>query len=372
MNTNNKISVLHMVLLFTTATGLKNHVIIIPALLNSAGRDAWISVCIAFVLSLAWGILLFYIYKSLNGEHITLWLEKNVGKIFTNILVYFMALYLLIMAVTTLKETILWTNASYLIATPSFVLTLVFLLPCMLAALTNIRTIIITNFFFLALVIVFGYFVAFTTMEFKDYSLLLPVLEHGYEPVIKAIAYQGSGMSEMFMFLFLQHKFQSKFKYRHFLITALILSYLTLGPLTGAIIEFGPKQAAMQRYPAYEEWGLARLGSYIEHVDYLSIYQWLTGAFIRITLLIFFIRVILNKQSKKANVWIVIGTTVIVAVIVLIPIDKHMFFELLNRLLLPMTLYFFASLSIILAVIVWKSHRKKGMKKNGNEQTAKS
>src|SRR5699024_2256361 len=146
-------------------------------------------------------------------------------------------------------------------------------------------------------------------MQFKDFSLMLPMLEHGYDPVFRSIIYQGSGMVEIFLFLMLQHKFQSEFKYRHFLVTALILTYLTLGPLVGAIEEFGPKQAAMQRYPAYEEWGLARLGAYIEHVDYLSIYQWLTGAFIRITLFLYFVRIILNKPSKKANAWIVIGTT---------------------------------------------------------------
>lgn len=371
MNTN-KVSALHMILLFTTATGLKNHVIIIPALLNAAGRDAWISVCIAFLLALVWGILLFYIYKSLNGDHITIWLEKNAGKVIANIIIYFIAFHFLFMAVTTLKETILWTNASYLIATPPIVLTLVFLLPCMLAALTNIRTIIITNFFFLALVIVFGYFVAFTTMEFKDFTLLLPVLEHGYEPVLKAIVYQGSGMSEIFMFLLLQHQFQSKFKYRHFIITAIILSYLTMGPLIGAIVEFGPKQAAMQRYPAYEEWGLARLGTYIEHVDYLSIYQWLTGAFIRVTLLLFFVRVILNKKSKKANVWIIIISAAFVGAFVATPTDERIFFDLLNDYLLPLTLYFFVGLSIVLGVIAAYSQRKQGGKSDGSKQQAKS
>src|SRR5699024_5502959 len=115
----------------------------------------------------------------------------------TKLLIYIVSIYLLIMAATTLKETILWTNVSYLIQTPQLVLTIVFILPCMLAALTNIRTITITNFFFLALVIVFGHFVAFTNSQYKDYSLLLPIMEHGYSPIVKAMIYQGTGMIEL-------------------------------------------------------------------------------------------------------------------------------------------------------------------------------
>src|SRR5690625_7312620 len=104
---------------------------------------------------------------------------------------------------------------------------------------------------------------------------------------MKATVLQGSGIVELIILLFLQYRFESPFRYWHFLIIAFILTGLTLGPLVGAIVEFGPVEAASQRYPAYEEWGLARLGKYVEHVDYLSIYQWLSGAFIRITLILF-------------------------------------------------------------------------------------
>ena len=47
-----------------------------------------------------------------------------------------------------------------------------------------------------------------------------------------------------------------------------ILVGLTLGPLIGAITEFGPNEATKQRYPAYEEWGLVTIGRYIEHLDF--------------------------------------------------------------------------------------------------------
>lgn len=183
-------------------------------------------------------------------------------------------------------------------------------------------------------------------------------------PVLKAMIYQGTGMIELIILLFLQHQFKSKFRYRHYLVIVVILTGLTLGPLIGAIVEFGPKQAAMQRYPAYEEWGLARVGTYIEHVDYLSIYQWLSGAFIRITLLLFAIRSLLNKNNKTTNVWIVLISSFILGAIVMYPIDERKFFDMLLDFLLPFTFWFFLVFSFILGIIAYLYRKKQGDGKN--------
>lgn len=359
-----KISNLQFILLLMTSIGLKNHVIVIPPLLRVAGRDAWISVILVLGSILIWGIIVFYIYKTINGEHIHTWLENTTGKIFKNILLWTVCFYLVIMAGVTLKETILWTNVSYLLETPMIVVTILFIIPCMLAALTNLRTIIIVNFFFLMFVILFGFFVAFTNIQFKDYSLLLPILEHGYPRVFKAMVYQGTGMVELITILFLQHQFQSKFRYWHYIIIAVILTFLTLGPLIGAIIEFGPTEATAQRYPAYEEWGLARLGKYVEHVDYLSIYQWLSGAFIRITLFLFIVRGLINAKSKKTNKWIVVTSSVVIVLFVALPLDEKLFFNLLIHIFLPMTFWFLFGVSLLLAIIAFITRRKQRGKKN--------
>lgn len=364
MKNNETVSILQVILLLVTAIGLKNHVIVIPPLLKEGGRDAWIAVIVMSLLFLIWGILLIYIYKTMKGKHIQIWLEKSIGKFFTHLMLYIVSIYLLIIAAATLKEAVLWTNVSYLTKTPALVLTISFIIPCMLAALTNIQTITITNFFFLALVVVFGHFVSISNLEHKDHSLLLPILEHGYMPVLKAMIYQGTGMIELIILLFLQHQFNSKLRYRHFLVLVVLLTWLTLGPLIGAIVEFGPKQAAMQRYPAYEEWGLARLGTYIEHVDYLSIYQWLSGAFIRITLLLFTIRILLNKKSKQANVWIVLASSVLLGAIVMYPIDERKFFEILMEILLPFTFWFFLIFSFILGINAYIYRKQQGDEKS--------
>lgn len=352
------ISILQIILLFMMVTGLKNHVIIIPALLKDAGRDAWISVVIVAGITFIWGFLIMYIYKSMDGEHIYDWLEKNIGKIFTKIVLFFIAFYFIFLASVTLKEMVIWTNVSYLLKTPAFVLILLFVIPCVITALTSFRTIIVMNFILLSLVIIFGFFVAFTNMQYKDFTLLRPFLEHGIKPVMRASIYQGSGMVELVALLFLQHRFASKLRYWHFAIIIIILTWLTLGPLIGAIVEFGPVEAASQRYPAFDEWGLARLGKYIEHVDYLSIYQWLGGALIRISLMIYFARILLKPKTNRGHMWIVIIGGILIMVMTSIPFREQKFFTLLKEIFLPFTFWFLLICSIFLGMIAFISRRK--------------
>ena len=165
-------------------------------------------------------------------------------------------------------------------------------------------------------------------------------------------------MVELILFLFLQHKAKKPIKYRHFAITAILLTGLTLGPLIGAIIEFGPVEASRQRFPAYEEWGLVSLGNFVEHLDFLSIYQWLSGAFIRISLLIFIIKELFpGEKSKK---WFIPAVVVMIVALTLVPISDITYTQLLDSVILPAIVYFFLGISVFMALFIpllkkWRS-----------------
>lgn len=365
MEQSNKITVFQMTLLLMSAVGLKNHVIVIPSLLNSGGRDSWIGVLVVAGLTLVWSLLLLYIYRAIKGQHIGNWLADNIGEKFSLLFRTVIGVYVVIMVCVTLRETITWTNVSYLWRTPPLALTLLFLIPCVLAAMTSLRAIAIANFFLLLLVVLLGHFVATANLQFKDYSLLFPLFEDGFGPLFHSLIYQASGMVELIIIILFQHQFHTTLRYRHFVINTAILTILSLGPLTGAIIEFGPEEAAAQRYPAYEEWALVRVGNYIEHVDYLSIYQWLSGAFIRITLLLYILRLMVNKKSTKVNVSVLAVAFVVITVAVVFPVDDLYFFDFLNYIALPTTFYVFFILSLIIGGCVFINNRRQKHQKGG-------
>src|SRR5690606_14983484 len=95
------------------------------------------------------------------------------------------------------------------------------------------------NVVVLFVVVVLGFFIAFVNIQVKDYALLQPFFEHGFTPVFKSMVYPASGFIELYLLVFIQQHFKTKLKFWHLLIMLFLLFGLTLGPLLGAIAEFG-------------------------------------------------------------------------------------------------------------------------------------
>ncbi len=68
------ITMLQACLLIISSIGILDHVIIIPVLLQTAGRDAWISVLLTGTVFMLWIPLIFYIIKHIHPQHLYLWL----------------------------------------------------------------------------------------------------------------------------------------------------------------------------------------------------------------------------------------------------------------------------------------------------------
>lgn len=363
MNKSDSISVFQLILLSMTFIGLKTHVMLISPLIKTAGRDAWITVLLTCLLTLIWVPLLVYVNKKTKGEHLFQWMKKHVNKSFTNVVIFLTIVYLTIMEIVTLRETITWINIIFLQRTPLIILVLLFGFTCCLLAATSIRTISIVNVFLLFFIVILGFFVSFTNFQFKDYSLLQPVLENGYFPVIKSIVFQGSGMVELLLLLFLQHKVPQPIRYKHLAVAAILLTGLTIGPLIGAITEFGPVEASKQRFPPYEEWGIASLGKFIEHIDFLSIYQWLSGTFIRISTFLFIMKELVSFQKGQKRFLLLI--LVVITVCTLAPITDFAFSNLLFFTIIPATFWLFVAFSLFLVVIVFLFSHKTRRDKSG-------
>ncbi|WP_374718013.1 endospore germination permease [Neobacillus sp.] len=367
MNKSDSITSLQLILLFMTVIGFNNHVFIISPLIQTAGRDAWISVIIIFLLTFGVIPLFLYIRKKLGNESLFEWLRSHAGKSLSVFIGLIVIVYLVLLLSMSLKETIDWVKIVFMPETPSFVLTLILCLICSLLAVTSLRTINSLNYILLFFITILGFFVAFANLQVKNYKLLTPILEHGFSPVIKSLIYPASGMIELIFFLFIQHKIKTPFKFKHFAIISFILIGLTLGPLIGAITEFGVEEASKQRFPAYEEWGLVYLGHFVEHVDFLSIYQWLAGIFIRLSFLLFMTREVFTfKKRKTENIFLFILVPIVIG-LTMIPISDLKFSMLVNKVFLPAMFWASFSLLLLLVVIVAWLSKRKGASKNAFE-----
>lgn len=358
MKSIGSISLLHIIFLSMTVIGLKNHVTIIPSLLNNAGRDAWISVILATIILIPWLFILLFIQKKLGDESIRTYLLTNYPK-YGKILIYFIAFYLILIAAFTIRETLQWVSITFLLHTPTLLLLFLFVLICLFLAMSSILSITIVNVIVLFGVLVLGFMVAFVNIKVKDYTLLLPIFEHGFAPIAKSTIYPASGFVELLMFLFIQQHFKKKLKYAHLLLMLFLLLGLTLGPLIGAIVEFGPHEAAKQRYPAYEEWRIAAIGNFINHIDFFSIYQWLTGAFIRISFILFITIDILGLTGQKKQIWRTVAPAFLFCTLPLFLLNDTFFLKLKSEYFLISTFIFFFLLAFVFLFLL---KRKKSSK----------
>ncbi|SDM51031.1 spore germination protein (amino acid permease) [Fictibacillus solisalsi] len=363
MKNSDSITIFQLSLLAITSIGLKCHVFLIQPMIRTAGRDAWLSILITFILTLAWIPLLLFINKKTNGQHLFQWMRERAGRGFTNVILILILCYLTLAESITMRETITFINITFLQETPLLFITVVFGLACLFLAGTSMRTVSVSNIILLFFIVLLGFFVSFTNIQYKDYSLLQPFLEHGLIPVLKATIYQGSGMVELLLLLFLQHKIVHPLKFKHLAILSFLLCGLTIGPLIGSIVEFGPLEGARQRFPAYEEWGLASLGKFVEHVDFLSIYQWLSGTFIRLSVFFYIMKEII--PFKKGQNWFLLIVFAIVTGLTLYPISDFTYSNLMFFTILPLTFWFFLGFSFVLGGFVAYYSKKKRRSKHG-------
>nr|WP_255654573.1 endospore germination permease [Cohnella sp. REN36] len=355
-----RISMLQVFMLLIMAIGLDNHVTVIPLLLHAANKDSWVSVILVLPLCLLWTLLPYWIARKTRQANLLLWLRNRVHPALALFLLIPFLFFFLMNAFITIKEVIVWTKVSYLPETPVLVTSLFLLALCVYTAFRGIRSIAICAGLLLPFVWVLGYFVMSTNFEIKRYELLFPVFTNPFSSIASCMVFAAGSFLEVFVLVLIQHHIADKFKWYHLMLLVLLISGLTIGPLTGSIASFGYKSAQI-RYPTFEQWRLVRLGDYISHLDFLSIYQWLSGAFIRISLMLFLIADLMHLKKERARKYTIGISAFILLLLVVLPLINDMAYLRIVQwyYIGTFTIILFSSIWLLLA-IVWV--RKKGAK----------
>jgi len=339
-------SVLQISFILIQSIGLLNHVLVIPMLLDASGRDSWLSAIATFAVLIPFLLIVARVTRRLNRRPLMDYVTSGYGGAFARALAYAFALLLLVSAAVTCKDLTIWTTSSYLPLTPPSVIASTFVALAAFSAGVGLRSIAFSAAILLPFIVLFGEFVMVANLPHKDYGLLFPLFENGRWDWLRGIPYAGSGLTELLFLVFLQHKVSSRIRRRHLLLLGFLLAGLTIGPLMGGISEFGPHESALQRYPAFEEWRLVKIGSFIEHVDFLSIFQWVCGAFIRLSFTLWLIGQLFARKSA------LILSSAAVFLLVVYPVGDIAFVNWLIRYYLPIDFYAMLGLSLLLLLLV--------------------
>ncbi|PKG27961.1 spore gernimation protein [Cytobacillus horneckiae] len=339
--------------------GLMNHVIVLPSVLTAAGRDSWVSLLGVGILFILWVPLIYWIIKKTNRQHLISWLKTNSHPAAAWLVKLILAFLLVLNLYITLYTTFSWVNSTYMIQTPRFVLFFPFILLCLYAAVSGIKTIAIAGGVVLPLVVLLGFFIMFSNMHYKDYSLLLPVFENGITPVMAGAVILGGGLVEFFYFAIIQQHIRTEVKlFRLFLLSIFIL-LINLGPIIGAITEFGPKQASNISNPAYAQWRLLTIGKYLNRLDFLSVYQWLSGAFVRISLSLFMFAELFHPKTKKKHNIILIILTAVLILLLCIPVDSPAMKQMIDHYYFSISVIGILFVTFFITIIIFFRGRVK-------------
>lgn len=333
------------------SAGLVSHVLSIPAILDAAGRDSWLSVIAAAPLFLIFVVLMHVIMKRIRGQRLTDWIALQFGAWPAWLLRLSAAFLLFALGTHTTYETSFWAVTSYLQFTPMSLIVLVGVSIPAIAACMGIRAIATTSGILLPFVILLGYFVMAANTKYKDYSRLLPMLENGAGPVWGGMIYALAGMLEIWILMFYQHEVKRKFKLWHMLLLAVFMVSITLGPTMSAVTEFGPHEAVKQLSPPFEQWKLVNLGKLLQHVDFLSIYQWLCGAFARVAISIYLIVDLLEIRKPRKRYIAICLVTLAMSGIAMYGWRGDLVYQYVNRIQFPVMLVYVYSVTALLALL---------------------
>jgi spore germination protein (amino acid permease) len=306
-----QITTLQLYSIVIISIAITNHVLLIPVLLHYGKRDSWLGASLATVPMLVWTCLVYFLVRRSKQGNLMDWIRMRTGKWVTHVIQFAIILICFSHSVVTIKDVTMWTHITYLPRTPIVMIELIFVLFCFFAAREGIKAIAISSGILLPGVIVLGYFVMGANFQYKDYTLLTPLFTHGYGPTLMCMLLTCSASFEMLSVLVMQHHVRTRIRLRGLLIITTCVIGLTVGPLTGAIAIFGPFESADLRYPAFEQWRMVTVGKYISHLDFLSIFQWISGASMR-TSIMMFIMVDMMRITKKSTrtkllIWLCLG-----------------------------------------------------------------
>ncbi|GKU80384.1 endospore germination permease [Paenibacillus sp. L3-i20] len=349
--TNNKINFVQVFMMFSLMNGLMSHVIVNPMVLAASGRDSWITSLVAGGMFLIWILLLVWLMKRTGQQELKKWFSRRVTPVGAFFLLAPISIGIYLIGGMTVIHTATWHITNYLPNSPKLLLVSFLIIFCTVISLWGIRVIAIISGVLLPFVVALGIFVSSFNSPMKDYSLLRPVLEHGWGPVIDGMVYAGAGFVELLVLLLIQHHMETKIRAWQLISYGLFSIIISIGPIIGAITEFGPVEAAHQMASPYEQWRLVQIGQFIEHLDFLSIFQWLSGACIRISLSVFvFVELLPLKQARSRH-WAIFIVMASYLLLSLIPVNEYAFYLWMEKYYMPISLIVFLSLSLVWIIV---------------------
>ncbi|MGP3560297.1 GerAB/ArcD/ProY family transporter [Geobacillus sp. BK01] len=254
----------------------------------SAKQDVWI----AILLSLALGLLLFFVYRRLfeyyPNEPLTAYMQHIVGAPLGKLLAVVYITYFLYIAARVLRDfgELLLTFAYP--ETPLFVLNAIMALAIMYGAYKGFEVLVRTGELFLTVL----YFLAFAGFALVfvsglvDVTQLQPVLEEGWRRVWKTVFTETLYVpfGEMIVFTMLFPYLNNPVKVGRVGITGMVLTGLNLAIISAInMAVLGPDAASRSSFPLLDTIRRVQVAHFLERLDVFFMIALIIGGFFKVS-----------------------------------------------------------------------------------------
>lgn len=339
---------------------IMGHVLLLPLVIDIAGRDAWISALLAFPVGVLFLIVIYGLRRLYLDKCSYTSFRTMLGSIFSIGIIILLGCYFIFLASITLGSMVDMVSTSFLPETPLWFLIISFLLLSIYGAAKNIKDIALIAGLLFFIVIISGHFLTFTNFPERELHDLLPVLEHGWTPVFWGTLLLSNVWIEfLFLLVISIKKPQEKRLLFIWFLGAAANVVMMFSTVTGVITSFGLGQAEDLVHPALE---IIRIIDYdfIDRIDGYALVLMLLGSYIRVIL---FLRLsydnvkALVSHDKKWVKWVIFSLLAF-----LIGILAYVMGETRMRVEYFLSVYAYSfvlyPLPFVMLVVAWLRKRK--------------
>lgn len=263
---------------------IMGHVVILPLMLDVAGRDIIISILISLPAALIFAYTIFRLRLNHPDSSPDKMFADLLGKWGNRLFRLLFIAYFLFLTITSFASLVDFVYIGFFPDTPILALIIWFLIFFLYATAKGYKHIALTSGLLALIGIVTGHTLTLMDSKYKDWNEILPLLEFGWGPPFWGGLILTSIWIELSFLLFLPIKdIRQKRFFLMWLIGIVIVALTMFSTANGAITIFGLGQAENFTYPAQEIVRLINLG-FIDRFDIYGMILMTFGVYIRCSL----------------------------------------------------------------------------------------
>lgn len=260
---------------------IMGHVVLLPMVINIAGRDSWMSSLIAFMIGIIYVWILYHLRSMYPKGSVRKSINLMLGNLMARLTFLTLMIYFIFLTALSISSLVDMVNVVFLPETPLWALIISFLILSMYGATKDVKGIALTAGIVLFVVMFTGHSITFINFRDRDLFDILPLLEYGWKPVfIGAILLSNVWIEMLFLLVIPLKNNQEKGLLIIWIIGVFANVIMMLSTMSGTIMTFGLGQAEQFIYPALEIIRIIDI-DFIDRLDVYALILMMFGSYIR-------------------------------------------------------------------------------------------